>query len=369
MSKKPLVLTGGGSAGHVTPHLALIPHLKNNYELHYIGTAFGIERTIIESTNIVYHSISAGKLRRYFSWQNLADVLRVVWGCLQSTFLLGKLKPALVFAKGGFVSVPVVIGAWFNRIPVITHESDYTPGLANKLIAPFAKKICYTFPETKNDLPKGKSVWTGTPIRAELFNGNAIYGKTLCGFQDEKPVLLVIGGSLGAKIINDAVRALLHDLLDKFNVCHICGKNNIDLTLNNLKGYCQFEYIAPELPHVFALSDIVLSRAGANVIFELLALKKPSILIPLSKKASRGDQLLNAQFFVKQGFSIKIEETELSPQTLNEAISEIFQHQTKYIDAMKKSQFQNGVETILKLIESTVHQTNTVSETNRKELN
>lgn len=350
---KRIVMTGGGTAGHVTPNIALIPRLKKmGYEIHYIGTKDGIERGLIEAQGISYHSISAGKLRRYLDLKNLTDTFRVVRGFNDAMSVLRKLKPDVVFSKGGFVSCPVVWAAKMRGIPAIIHESDMTPGLANKLSIPFARKICYTFPETKDYIPKEKGVLTGIPVRESLFSGKAELGKRLCGFNDKLPVMVIVGGSQGSQVLNNAIRGILNELLKKFQICHMCGKGNVDQSLNNLSGYKQFEYINEELPHVFAMADLVVSRAGATTIYELLALKKPNLLIPLSKQASRGDQILNSESFEKQGFSKVLMEEELNSKSFMENVEELYNGRTSYIKAMENSAVGNGTEKILELIRS-----------------
>ncbi|AYD40736.1 undecaprenyldiphospho-muramoylpentapeptide beta-N-acetylglucosaminyltransferase [Clostridium fermenticellae] len=348
---KKIIMTGGGSAGHVTPNLALIPKLKKmGYEVQYIGTEDGIERKIIEKQHIKYHIISSGKLRRYFDIKNFTDPFKVIKGVVQSIIIMKKEKPNIVFSKGGFVSVPVVIGANFNKIPVIAHESDITPGLANKLSAPYCTKVCVTFPESQKYIKDNKAVLTGTPVREELINGSSIIGKRICGFNDKKPVLLVIGGSLGSKFINDTVRENIDNLIKKYNIIHICGKDNVDNSLNSKNGYVQFEYVNDELPHIMNSADLVVSRAGANVIFELLALKKPNLLIPLSKKSSRGDQILNAKSFEKSGYSIVIQEEELNGELLVQKLEELRKNRAKYVKNMESSSIKNGVDKIVELI-------------------
>lgn len=345
-------MTGGGSAGHVTPNLALVPRLKElGYEIEYIGTKDGIERKIIEAEKIKYHIISSGKLRRYFDIKNFTDPFRVIKGIFQAIFIMRKAKPDIVFSKGGFVAVPVVIAAHLNKIPVIAHESDMTPGLANRLSVPYCTKVCVTFPESVKNIKDNKGVLTGTPIREEILKGNKSLGLKICGFEDSKPALLIIGGSLGSKFINDTVRKVLDKILMKYNVIHICGKGNLDEKLSGKKGYKQFEYINEELPHVMNAADIVISRAGANVIYELLALKKPNLLIPLSKKSSRGDQILNAASFEKRGYSKVINEDNLNDIILLEKIGELYKDKDKYISSMAASPIKNGVDGIIKVLE------------------
>ena len=348
---KKIVLTGGGTAGHVTPNIALIPELKKQgYEIHYIGSYEGIESKLITDLGIPYYGISSGKLRRYIDIKNMSDPFKVIKGLHKARRLLKKIKPDVVFSKGGFVSVPVVVAAKSRRIPCIIHESDMTPGLANKICIPCASRVCTNFPETLKHLPPQKAVLTGSPIREELFHGDAKKGLAFCGFDNIKPVILVIGGSLGAVAVNNAVRSILPKLLKNYQVIHLCGKDKIDTSLNHTKGYVQFEYIKEELSDLMASADIMISRAGANAICEILALRKPNILIPLSAQASRGDQILNAASFEKAGYSIVIQEEELTDEKLLSAVSQAYDDKEKYIKAMKRSQLNNSIEKIVGLI-------------------
>lgn len=348
---KKIILTGGGTAGHVTPNLALLPSLrKEEFEIHYIGSYNGIERRLIEDAGIPYDGISSGKLRRYFDIKNFSDPLRVLKGYGQAKRLMKQYRPDIVFSKGGFVSVPVVLAAKHYKIPVIIHESDMTPGLANKICIPAAKKVCCNFPETLNYLPKDKAVLSGSPIREELLTGDRLSGLQYAGLSANRPVILVIGGSLGSVTVNHAVRSILPKLLSQFQVIHICGKGNLDESLIGTSGYVQYEYVDKPLRHLFAAADLIISRAGANSICEILALRKPNILIPLSAAASRGDQILNANSFAKQGFSTVLEEEVLTSDTLYQAVSDTYKKRTTFIEAMEKSTLNNAVETIMNLI-------------------
>ena len=348
---KKIILTGGGTAGHVTPNLALLPSLrKEEFEIHYIGSYNGIERRLIEDAGIPYDGISSGKLRRYFDIKNFSDPLRVLKGYGQAKRLMKQYRPDIVFSKGGFVSVPVVLAAKHYKIPVIIHESDMTPGLANKICIPAAKKVCCNFPETLNYLPKDKAVLSGSPIREELLTGDRLSGLQYAGLSANRPVILVIGGSLGSVTVNHAVRSILPKLLSQFQVIHICGKGNLDESLIGTSGYVQYEYVDKPLRHLFAAADLTISRAGANSICEILALRKPNILIPLSAAASRGDQILNANSFAKQGFSTVLEEEVLTSDTLYQAVSDTYKKRTAFIEAMEKSTLNNAVETIMNLI-------------------
>lgn len=347
---KKILLTGGGTAGHVTPNIALLPGFRMlNYEIHYAGTSNGIEKELILKEGIAYHNLSAGKLRRYFDLKNLTDVFRIFVGFIQSFFLIVRLRPDVVFSKGGFVSCPVVWASWLLRKPVIIHESDITPGLANRLSIPFAEKICFSFPETARFLPGSKGVHTGLPVRQSLFSGSKDEGMRLCRFTENKPVIMVIGGSQGSRIINQVVSESIDHLLEKFNICHICGKGGLT---KECSGYRQFEYVNEELPHLFALADLVISRSGATTLFELLALKKPSLLIPLATNASRGDQILNAESFKKQGFSEILLQDKLTPQTLVESIEAAFVKTNEMISAMEKNSTENAVDSVIRVIEA-----------------
>ena len=349
---KRIILTGGGTAGHVTPNIALLPGLKAlGYDIHYIGSYNGIEKELIEQFGIPYHGISSGKLRRYFSLQNFTDPFRVLKGFGEAKKIIKTLKPDVIFSKGGFVSVPVVVAGKQCHVPTIIHESDMTPGLANKLSIPSASKVCCNFPETLDHLPKEKAVLTGSPIRQELLSGSRQAALEFCGLTPDKPVILIVGGSLGSVIVNNAIREVLPELLKDFQVIHLCGKGKVDESLKDLKGYVQFEYIKNELKDLFALSDIVISRAGANAICEIMALHKPNLLIPLSVKASRGDQILNARSFERQGFSVVLEEEEMNHDSLLFAIQKLYREKDAYIEAMKQSAQQDSIQTILGLIQ------------------
>lgn len=348
---KRIVLTGGGTAGHVTPNIALLPSLKEaGYEIAYMGSYDGIEKKLIGDFDIPYTGISTGKFRRYLDPKNFTDPFRVIKGFREAKKYLKEFKPDVVFSKGGFVSVPVVRAAASLHIPCIIHESDMTPGLANKLCIPVAEKVCCNFPETLKLLPEKKAVLTGSPIRTELAQGNKLAGLNMCGFTANKPVIMVIGGSLGAANVNKAVRDALPKLLEDFQVVHLCGKDKMDNLLLNTPGYKQFEYIKAELKDLFAMADIVISRAGANAICELLALKKPNILIPLPAASSRGDQILNAKSFESQGFSMVIDEDDLTTDLLMDKVHELYFNRQNYVETMSKSGQLDSISTIMGLI-------------------
>ncbi|MCA1322468.1 undecaprenyldiphospho-muramoylpentapeptide beta-N-acetylglucosaminyltransferase [Bacillus tianshenii] len=348
MKKNKIVFTGGGSAGHVTPNIAIMNKLKaKGWDITYIGSRKGIEEDIITKENIPFHGISSGKLRRYFDWKNFSDPLKIMKGAMEAYFILRKEKPRVVFSKGGFVTVPVVVAAKMLKIPVIIHESDITPGLANKIATKFATKVFVTFDETLKHFPADRVLFTGSPIREELFKGREAEGKAWLGFHEPKPILTIMGGSLGAKKINETVRKILPTLTDSFQIVHICGKGNVDQSFQNKKGYKQFEYISNELPDILAASQYIISRAGANSIFEFLALRKPMLLIPLSRAASRGDQILNANSFEKKGFAKVLLEEELNETSLSAKILELQKEKEVLIGNMEKDSAPNTLEIIL----------------------
>ena len=344
-----IVLTGGGTAGHVTPNIALLPALeKRGYEIHYIGSRTGIESGLIPLCGIKYHSISSGKLRRYLDLKNVTDAFRIVKGLSDALSLLRKIRPDIIFSKGGFVVVPVAYAAYILGVPVVIHESDITPGLATKLVMPFAKRVCTSFPETLQYVPEGKGVLTGSPIRASLWGGNRKEGLKICGFDylPPKPVLMVTGGSLGSVVINNQIFELLPKLLEHFHIIHLCGKGNIKE--DSRPGYAPMEYAQEEMSHLMAAADMVISRAGSNTLFELLALGKPNLLIPLGKAASRGDQILNAASFQKQGYSMVLQEEDMG--SLYDSIMSLYAHKDKYVGKMEGLKSDEGVKRVMREI-------------------
>lgn len=355
MKKYKIIMTGGGTAGHVTPNLALIPSLeKEGFEVKYIGSVDGIEKDIINKNNIPYYSISSGKLRRYFDVKNFTDPFKVVKGIFQAKKILSKEKPDVIFSKGGFVTVPVVIAASMKKIPVVAHESDMTPGLANKLASPFCDKLCVTFRESLKYIKGDKGVLTGSPIREEILQGSREKGLKFCKFDGKKPVLFIMGGSLGSVVINKVIYENIEELTTIFDIIHICGKGNINKSLLSKSGYNQYEFIDKELPDLMATADYIVSRAGANSIFEFLALKKPTLLIPLSKKASRGDQILNANSFKKEGYALVMEEEEITKDSFLNKINELLSSKDKLIDNMEKAHSSIGNEAVIKTIKQAI---------------
>jgi UDP-N-acetylglucosamine--N-acetylmuramyl-(pentapeptide) pyrophosphoryl-undecaprenol N-acetylglucosamine transferase len=362
-----VLFTGGGTAGHVTPNVALIEELHGDgIRCDYVGSKNGIENEIISQLNdspagspqskIAFHSIASGKLRRYFDWQNFTDPFRVILGFFQSLIICLKLRPDMVFSKGGFVAVPIVLAARLLRIPVICHESDVTPGLANKICFPFAQRICLNFYETRQYLsannPAEKIVVTGTPIRRSLLQGNAAGGRQALGITDAKPIVLIFGGSLGSEVINQQVRRVLDKLTSQFTIVHVVGAGAIDHQFISRQDYIQREYISEDFGDVLAASELVISRAGANSIYELLVVRKPHILIPLSARASRGDQLVNARTFRDAGYSDVIEEENLNDESFLQAIEMAFANREQRMIKLAEFAVHDSVSTITKLIKS-----------------
>lgn len=351
MEQKRILFTGGGTAGHVIVNLALIPYFqKQGWAVDYIGSKEGIERNLIsELKDVTYYPISTGKLRRYMSIENFKDPFKVLNGTIQAWNIIRKTKPNIIFSKGGFVSVPVIVAARLRNVPTITHESDFTPGLANKLATPFAKKVLTTFQETINYLPAEKTTYVGAVIREELFQGDKTRGYELTALSPEKRVILMMGGSSGSQKMNEVVRENLSSLLPKYQIIHICGKGNLDETIDE-KGYVQFEYVNEHLKDIFAITDYVISRAGANAIFEFLALQLPMLLIPLSLSASRGDQIDNANSFKQNGLAHVLEEEDI--ENMEQAIDQLVKNASILKDNMKKYSSEQSREKVIEYIEA-----------------
>lgn len=291
---KKLLLTGGGSAGHVMPNIALLPELKNNYRLYYIGSC-GIEKSIIANVDIPFYEIECVKFVRGSIIKNLKLPIRLIKSVKEAEKCINTIKPDVVFSKGGYVSLPVAIAAKRMKIPVITHESDLKAGLANKIIAKYSKRVLTSFPETESAFKNGK--FSGPPLRQELFLPKKSDALSYYGFLNARPVLLVFGGGSGSKAINDAIRKNILTLTKTFNVLHVCGKANVIST--NINNYVQKEF-ETNMPLAYAAADTIISRAGSNTLFEIIALKKRALVIPLANKRSRGDQIENAKYFKKQ---------------------------------------------------------------------
>ena len=350
---KKIILTGGGTAGHVLPNITLMPKLaEHGFDIHYVGSHDGIERGLVEFHGIPYHGISSGKLRRYFDFKNFTDVFRIIKGVWDSFRILGRIKPDIIFSKGGFVVVPLIFAAKLRDIKVIIHESDLTPGLANRLVEPIAKKVLVSFPETLKYVPKKKSILTGIPVRSDLMSASKEEGLRFLGFSDDhKPIMLVTGGSQGSAAINACVRDVLPKLLERFKVVHLCGRGN--LSGIKLDGYIEFEVLNKDLPGVLAAADIVVSRAGANTLFELLVLRKPNLLIPLTLGQSRGDQIINAESFRERGFSAILDEKHLADKFLDE-VHDLYINRDMYIEAMSKVELGDATKKIIEVILETL---------------
>lgn len=351
--KIKIVLTGGGTAGHVLPHFAMLHLYKEaGWEILYIGSA-GIEKQLASNEGLRFREIRAGKLRRHLSFQNLLDIFWVLWGILQSLKIMHKERPQLVFSKGGYVSVPVAVAASLLKIPVITHESDLSPGLANRIITKFSKKILCAFPETVKQLPAQKGQWVGLPVRNDLHLGNKETGFELCHFwsDDPRPVILIMGGSQGATRINQAIEKTSSKILESFRLIHLTGKGKPTGLVKD--GYKEFEFVSDELKHLLAISDFVICRSGANTIFELLSLQIPMLMVPL-EIASRGDQVENALFFAKNNWGLILRESTLSPEKLLESLDELRDKAPSIKTAMKKSPINNAADKIFQILKTTV---------------
>lgn len=353
---KKIAFTGGGTIGHVAVNLALIPEAqKRDIETIYIGSKNGIEKEMITDSakDTKYIPISSGKLRRYLSFENLKDVFKVLKGVLDARKVLKKEKPDLVFSKGGFVSVPVIIAAKSLKIPSIVHESDVTPGLANKISMKFANKMYTTFEETLKYVPKEKSDYIGAIIREDLRDGSKEEGYQLTGFNDQLPVLLVMGGSLGSKALNKAIRDNLDYLTKKYQIIHLTGKGHVDHSIKN-DNYVQYEFVSNELMHFYAITDTVISRAGANAIYEFATLKLPMLLIPLGLDQSRGDQIDNAKIFEKNGYAKVLQEKDVDQSNLISQLDKLENERKAIIDKMSYFKESYTKETLFNKIESDI---------------
>ena len=352
-AKRRIVFTGGGTAGHVTPALPLIAHYQaHQWVVDYIGSGVLIERDLILPTGATYHHISTGKLKRYLTWVIILDALKVLLGLCQAFVLLRRLRPVIIFSKGGYVAFPVVLGGWLNRIPVVIHESDLSPGLANRLSYPFARKVCFTFAETQKRLPVAKAVHTGAPVRPELLIGDAQTGRRFARLDAERPIVLVVGGSQGARLLNEAVRAALPELLADFQVIHLCGAGHLSPELEGRTGYCQLEFVGPEMGHLMAAADLAVSRAGSGSLLELLSLKLPHLLVPLGTAGSRGDQIENAALSAQRGWSLVLPESALSKVTLPEQIRHLYTRRDAFRAAMASVPQLDPVQAITTVLDA-----------------
>lgn len=348
-----VLFTGGGSAGHVVPAFPVIEALlARGVEVSYVGSNSGLEEDLLSDFPLTYRGISAGKLRRYFSLENVVDIFRTLLGICQAVRLLGQLRPDVVFSKGGFVSFPVVAAAWLRHIPVVAHESDLTPGLANRMSLPLCRTLCVNFTDTRPAKFKGRVLHTGTPVRRALLEGNAVRGREFLGIDQTYPVLVVTGGSLGADVLNEAVREVLPELVEKFVVVHICGPGK--KVGRDEMNYRQFEYLTTQWGDVLAAADLVVSRAGANTLYELLALRKANLLVPLSRRVSRGDQIENAEYAKSLGYSRVIEEQALTGANLMREVLLLLANLEEIQERLAEFVTPDSVELILAALEDAI---------------
>jgi UDP-N-acetylglucosamine--N-acetylmuramyl-(pentapeptide) pyrophosphoryl-undecaprenol N-acetylglucosamine transferase len=352
MNKKKIVLTGGGTAGHILPNLALAPYLeKEGYEVLYFGSHSPMDQNLVESmSGLAFVRIASGKLRRYFDFQNIIDLFYILQGCVQSWLKLRRIKPVLVFAKGGFVSVPVVWASWCLKIPVLLHESDISPGLANRLMIPFAKCICLSFPQTLSQLPTSKTRLTGLPVRSFLLQGEAIKGRQICNFNTSKPILMVMGGSQGSQVLDTFIWNNLALLLESYQLIHLARKQLKNEPVPLLEGYRFFEFVNEELAHLYACADIIMSRSGANTLFEILHLKKPALLIPLPKSVSRGEQISNAKAFKELSCGEMLEQENMDIETVLTLCKKLYVNKSDYMANMSKWTSVDAAEKIMETI-------------------
>jgi UDP-N-acetylglucosamine--N-acetylmuramyl-(pentapeptide) pyrophosphoryl-undecaprenol N-acetylglucosamine transferase len=345
---KRIVFTGGGTGGHIFPGLAVISELQatNTYECIWLGNSSGMDRSLVEAREIPFIGIPSGKLRRYFSLRNCTDLFKIAAAFIASFFILLKLKPALLFSKGGFVSVPPCIAARILKIPVITHECDFSPGLATRINSRFASFIYVTYEDTKRFFPdtvRKKIVVTGNPVRSVFYRADPENGLRFCGFSNpSKPVLFIQGGSLGARQINDLVLECLEPLCRMYNVVHQTGPANSDQIAaadnsSTAGNYAAFPFIGDEMPDVLAASSLVIARSGANTVWECAAAGKPMILVPLMKGNSRGDQIENADFFARHGAAVVLAGADASTATLLDTVSELYTDEARLRQMAEKS--------------------------------
>lgn len=348
--KQKIVLCGGGTLGHFTPNIAIFEALKDKYDFIYIGTKNGLEKSIA-SALMDYKEVETVKLIRSFSFasiiNNVCIPFKLIKGIREAKQILKAEKPALIFSKGGFASVPIVFAGHSLKVPCITHESDLSLGLANKLIAKKCKVVCTSFKATAKLVENG--VFTGTPIRPQVFNGNAQKLKKELNIKNSLKSILVIGGSLGSENINTAIRQSLDTLSKDYNIIHITGKGKLEKSLQGKANYYQTEY-ASNIEDYFAIADIVITRGGSNTLFELLALKKPMLIIPLSAKVSRGDQIQNAKYFSKCGFANVLYEENLTSKNLITQINATLASKATIASKMQQTN-TNGTQAVCAEIE------------------
>lgn len=362
-----ILLTGGGTAGHVMPHLALMSDFRKYFkDIVYVGSISGMEKDIIKKQkDITYHEIVTTKFVRRKIWKNLLIPFKLIKAIHQSKKIIKQEQPSVVFSKGGYVSLPVVIASKRCKVPVVAHESDLEMGLANKLSKPYAKVICTTFEKTSERCKK--AIWTGSPIRKDMIKSKQEAMKNL-DINTSLPILAITGGSLGSRFINNKIWDEIYNLTTEFYVLHLTGKNNINQKLLNIPNYKQIDFTM-DIGSVLSASDIIVSRAGSNTIFELAVMHKPMLLIPLPKGNSRGDQVDNAKYFNSQGFANFVTEEQLEKQTLKNHIMQTYKERNILISNLKKSGICPGNEKIIKIILQNTKpdiQENKLKENNKK---
>ena len=349
------VVTGGGSAGHVVPTLPIIEALlARNWNISYIGSDSGLEEQLVAALDVRYFGVRPGKLRRYWSFDNLVDAFRVPLCVLQVFGILGRIRPDVVFSKGGFVAFPVVVAAWLRRIPVVAHESDLSPGLANRLTLPFIASLCVNFDATR--VNARRVVHTGTPVRESLVRGDRERGLIATGFSGERPILAVVGGSLGAERLNLTVREALSALTRAFDVLHVCGAGKVDPSCLGTAGYEQRDFVGDEWGDILAAADLVVSRSGANSLCELLTLRKPNLLVPLPALASRGDQIENAAYAETRGFSMVVAEADLTPDVLVDRVTALHRNSPSWRERLQAFQAPDSAGLIIAELEAALKQ-------------
>lgn len=339
---KRIVFTGGGTLGHVMPNLYLIDELKQEYDCFYIGTS-GIEKEKLKDCNIEYYEIPAIKLVRGRYLINLKIPFVLIKSILKAKQILKEIKPDVIFSKGGYVSLPVCIAGRMLKIPIVAHESDYSFGLANKIILKVCNKMCVNF---KNLERKNKKVIYTGPIFNKHYEDNDKDISNL-SLDKTKPTILIVGGSLGSKKINDCIVAILKDLLNDFNIIHITGNGN-----NRIKSYDNYNSfeMVEDIVKLYNIADFVIGRSGAGITAECFFKRLPMMLIPLQNKATRGDQMLNAKYYEEQGVAKIIKENELTPKLLLGEINNFYETIEKYKNNYKNKDMINGKNKIIKII-------------------
>ena len=350
---KKAAFAGGGTAGHVLPAVPVMRALRERgVEIAYMGSAGGLEKRYLQDLEgIRFFGIASGKLRRYWSWRNLTDVIGVLRGIWQSFWLLGRIRPDVIFSKGGHLSFPVVLAGWLRRIPIVAHESDFSPGLANRLAMPLLDVLCTSFPIERPRRLRGELAYTGSPVRPELLAGSAARGRSLLRAPAGRPVVLVTGGSLGADALNAVIAAAAPELVATCCLAHVCGPGK--LSGLDLDGYRQFEFVGEDWGDLLAAADLVVSRAGANTLFELLTLGKPNLLVPLPARASRGDQIENAAFAAGAGFSRVILQEHLDAGALVGAVNDMLAERERWLEQLARFEVPQTVQLLVELLQRT----------------